>query len=158
MEDAVASALLQPWHAVASATDREGEMVFMRALAEHASESAMHALLAREDALIRALAEALWARSVVELRNTSPDAYARRDSANSKLGAQGAASFQQRTPGMEYSVRLPAARSPSVATAPLPLCDSGGERAAPSGIASASLSGNHVEQGAREYSVNVPLI
>ena len=63
--EAVRNALLQPWRAVASGVEGKsqaegGERLYLRALALHASERTLRALLSRDGELLDALASELW--------------------------------------------------------------------------------------------------
>ena len=63
--EAVSNALLQPWRAVASGSGEEegtegGERLYLRALALHASERTLRALLSRDGELLDAFASELW--------------------------------------------------------------------------------------------------
>ena len=63
--EAVRNALLQPWRAVASGSGEEegtegGERLYLRALALHASERTLRALLSRDGELLDAFASELW--------------------------------------------------------------------------------------------------
>ena len=65
LSEAVATALLTPWRALTPSSGKPGEKEFVHALAAHASERTIRALLSRDGELVASAASAVWKQMLV---------------------------------------------------------------------------------------------